>query len=382
MRLSRSLLEAARKDGNEQRFYDDVQEGIDKGEIGLKDFSIKELFVEFVEDGRSFVDNWDRHKEARESLIESGVSSTAFMHITGQLLVNEVQQAYQDPAFIGDQLCTVTTTRLPRGEKIPGLAEIGNEAEAVGEGKPYPMVGFGEDWIETPETIKRGMIIGLTREIIVADLTGRLIENAQRIAHWIAYNRELRILQTALGITSSYNRKGRGVVATYGDNSGNHDWDNLAASNTLTGWESIQTAELLFDGMTDPNTGTPIVVTPNTMVVPSALKHTARRIINATEIRYNDGASNTTATYSANPVAGSYNILSSPLVYTTTSSASTWFLGDFKGAFRYMEVSPITTVQAPTNSEMEFTNDVVMRWKVSEWGAAAVYEPRKVVKCT
>ena len=84
----------------------------------------------------------------------------------------------------------------------------------------------------------------------------------------------------------------------------------------------------------------------------------------------------------ANPVAGAYKIVTSQLVKTVTSSPSTWFLGDFKGAFRYMEVSPITTAQAPVNNEMEFSNDIVARFKVSEWGVPAVFEPRKVVKNT
>ena len=47
-----------------------------------------------------------------------------------------------------------------------------------------------------------------------------------------------------------------------------------------------------------------------------------------------------------------------------------------------MEVSPITTAQAPVNNEMEFSNDIVARFKVSEWGVPAVFEPRKVVKNT
>lgn len=377
-----NLLEAARKDGNEQRFYDDFQEALDAGEISMSDFSINELFECLVEGGREFTSQWRSNPEGRESFIEADVNSTAFLNITGQLLVNTVMQAYNDPIFIGDSLCTTQPTRLPRGEKIPGLAEIGNEAEAIGENKPYPLVGFGEDWIETPEAIKRGMIIGLTREIIVQDLTARLIENARRITYWIRYNKEIRILQTVLGITSSYKRKDRSIVATYGDNSGDHDWDNLVASNALVDWTDIQAAELAFDAITDPNTGEPVLVQPNTIVVPSALKHTARRIINATEIRFGDGASATTQTVAANPVAGDYNIVTSQLVKKVTSSDSTWFMGDFKAAFAYMEVSPVQTVQAPTNSEMEFTHDVMARWKVSEWGVTAVMDPRKAVKCT
>ena len=92
--------------------------------------------------------------------------------------------------------------------------------------------------------------------------------------------------------------------------------------------------------------------------------------------------SSTTQTISSNPVAGISEILTSAYVKNRTSSASTWFMGDFTKAFAYMENWPITSVQAPTNSEAEFTKDIVMRWKVSERGVPEVIEPRAVVKNT
>lgn len=379
------LYEAAVRDRQPSRFFDEFQEALDKGEVKPGDFSVRQLFETFVEDGPSIASEWRHSPESRKSLLEAGVNTTAFSNITGQLMVNEVMAAYDNPAYIADQLVTVRPTRLPRGEKIIGLSQIGDEAEAIGEAQPYPFVGFGEDWIETPETIKRGMICPITREAIVEDLTGQILDRARQVGDWIRYNREIRILQAALGINTTYKRKNFAAVATYGDASAGtgHEFDNLVASNALADWTDIENAELLFDAMLDPNTGTPITVMANTLVVPTALKHTAMRVLNATEIRVGDITTGTgQQTISANPVAGAYNIVTSQLVKTVTGSASTWFLGDFPGAFRYMEVSPIQVVQAPTNSHDEFHRDIVAQWKVSEWGAPAVVEPRKVVKCT
>ncbi len=42
----------------------------------------------------------------------------------------------------------------------------------------------------------------------------------------------------------------------------------------------------------------------------------------------------------------------------------------------------VAVTQAPLGSEAEFNNDVVLRFKASERGAAAVLNPRYVVKCT
>lgn len=376
------LYEAANKGNELDRFYGEFQEALDNKEIRPTDFSFSELFEDLVEDGHSIVSQWRHHPESRMSLTEAGVSSTAFLNISGQLLVNKTLEAYNDPKFVSDQLCEVVPTRLPKGERIPGITQIGNEAEAIGEGQPYPIIGLGEDWIDTPETVKRGLIVPLTRECVVADLTGQLFDRASRVGEWIRYNREIRILQAALGITSSYNRRSRGVQSTYADNSGNHDWDNLQASNTLVDWTDIENAMLLFDGMLDPNTGTPIMVIPDTVVVPTALAWTAERILNATQIAFGDGASNTTRTYGSNPAGGKFKIVTSQLVYTVTSSTSSWFLGDFKRGVKYMEISPVQVIQAPTNSHDEFHRDIVAQWKASEWGVPAVVEPRAMVKST
>lgn len=381
----KGLYEAAVRDGQTDRFYGDLEQALTERQIEPTDFSVRQLFEQFVEDGPTIVSQWFHNPESRMSIMEAGVNTTAFSNITGQLLVNRVMDAYEGPAFIGNQLVTTIPTKLPKGEKIPGMAQIGDEAEAVGEAQPYPIIGFGEDWIETPETVKRGMIVPLTREVIVADLTGLLFKRAEGIGEWMGYNKELRVLGVALGTSGSlYNRRSRGAVATYGDNSGNHDFDNQVTDN-LVDWTDLESALLAFDQMTDPNTGTPIRVVsgePIQLVVPTAKLFTAKRIISATEIRFGDGASATTQTLSANPVGGMFNILSSQLVYTLTSSNIIWYVGNFKKAFAYMEVAPAQVVKAPTNFYDEFYRDIVDQWKVSEWGVAAVLDPRYVVKST
>ena len=45
-----------------------------------------------------------------------------------------------------------------------------------------------------------------------------------------------------------------------------------------------------------------------------------------------------------------------------------------------MENWPITVTQAPLGSEADFNNDIVLRFKASERGAAAVLNPRYVVR--
>ena len=111
-------------------------------------------------------------------------------------------------------------------------------------------------------------------------------------------------------------------------------------------------------------------------------------MFNAAEITYTDSGA-ATATTASNPL-GNHRVYESRLAYrrivasgvAAADAKKWWFIGDFRKAFAYMENWPITVTQAPLGSEADFNNDVVLRFKASERGAAAVLNPRYVVKCT
>ena len=138
----------------------------------------------------------------------------------------------------------------------------------------------------------------------------------------------------------------------------------------------------------DPNTGEPVLIGANTVLVMPAYRHAAHRVFNAAEIHYT-GASSPTNTVAANPL-GNYTVVESRLAYrrvlasgvTAVDAKKWWFIGDFRKAFAYMENWPITVAQSPAGSEADFNSDIVVRFKASERGAAAVMNPRYVVKNT
>jgi len=389
----RRYLEAARRDGQPGQFWSDVEDAAEQGEFREgRNFSIREAFCAFVDDGQEIVASWRPNggRQIQEGgtgvqLLEAGVNTGDFANITGQIVYNTVLEAFTAPTYLADALTTTIPTDLS-GEKIPGVSGIGDEAEQIGEAEGYPLAGVGEEWIDTPETAKRGLIVPVTKEAVFFDRTGLVMQRASKVAESLAMNKEKRVLDAVLGITSLYRRNGSSAIATYGDSSGAHDWDNLAASNGLTDYTDIEAALLLFEGMTDPNTGEPIVLDPTSLLIPGSLKMTAANIMNATEFR-KATASAANTTVGPNPLSGySFDIHSSPYVKARLAAGSvattTWFIGDFKKAFAYMENWPITTSEAPPNNELEFTHDIVARWKVSERGTPAVLEPRCVVKNT
>lgn len=361
-----------------------LMEAIEKGEIDPFSLSVRGLAEATM--GRDWVDRLSPVPgHSGFDLLEAGgsaVDSTAFSNITGQIVYSTVLQGYQAEGMIGDQLVTTIPTRLS-GEKIPGIAEIGDEAEEVNEGEEFPHAGFGEDYIQTPETVKNGLIVPVTKEAIYFDRTNLIVMRARQVGEWLRMRKEKRILDMVIGYTNNYKWKG----TSYDTYQAATPWINVGSGLELSDWTDIDEALQLFAAMTDPHTGEAIVVMPKVLLCMPYKAMTAKRILSATEIRHSTGS--TIETLSANPVAGSYQILSSALLYARllanveTDSAKAklyWFLGDPKRAFAYMENWPITVVQAPSNSEPEFSRDIVLRFKASERGVPAVMDPRYMLR--
>jgi len=369
------------------------------GGIRMEEFSLRSLAEECL--GHQAVnDLFDPRRDISRKLLreaEEAVDSTGFSNITGQLIVNRVMQNFQSEAFIVSGLVPNVPTRLS-GEKIPGIANIkdpnadNSDNLTVKEGMPYPHAGFSEDYIETPATTKRGLIIPVTREAIFFDRTGLVAGRAAQVGEILGLAKEKRLVDAFCGYSSGNDRyKWKGTYyQTYYSATDSANWTNHLDGNALVDWTDIENAELLFVNMLDPNTSEPIVIGTNGMVlmVPPQLRHTARRIVTATELRNTQGTSQETV--GPNPLAGmGIKVTSSRLMYrrmiaasvSASEAAATWFYGDPGKAFAYMENWGITVTQSGMDSEVAFNQDIVLRFKASERGAAAVMEPRAMVRC-
>jgi hypothetical protein len=271
-------------------------------------------------------------------------------------------------------LCETIPTSF-NGEKIAGIGRLGDDVEVVNEANPYPTAVYGEEWIDTPETIKRGLIVDVTKEAVFFDRTGNVMSEAASVGKTIRINKEKRILDVACGIATVYRRNGGAAEATYQS-------DNTVTSTALVDWNSVNTAEQKLLSITDPTTGEPVLITANTLWGPKALDMTARRIINATMTRQGTNSGNTQTYINDNLLAQALQWVSGQYVAARTSSDTTWFYGNPKEAFIYMENWPMQVTQAPEGNEAMFRRDVVASYKVSERGAAAVRDRRYAVRVT
>ena len=367
------------------RTVDHLSESLREGHLKAEDFSLRDLAESLVPDGRHWVRMLDPRSSGSVNVMESteGVDVTAFLNITGQVIYSRILESYNQEAFVVSKLVQHIPTRLD-GEKIPGVGKIADKVDVVEPGMPYPSLGFGEDYIETPSTSKRGFIVPVTKEAIFFDRTHLVLSRAAEVGELLGLNKEKRLIDLAVGLTNNYKSNGQ----SHDSYSTSGPWINELSGNELVDWTNVDAAEQLFAEMSDPVTGEPILVNGTTVLVMPAYRHAAHRVFNAAEITYS-GAGSSTATTAANPL-GNYRVEESRLAYRqivahgelAEDAKKWWFLGDFRKAFAYMENWPITVTQAPVNSEADFSNDIVLRFKASERGAAAVLNPRYVVKCT
>ncbi len=365
-----------------------LTEALEQGQLHPEDFSLRELAE--VTLGGERVRQMDP-RTGDVGLLEAGdgVDATAFSNITGQIVQSKVMQAYSQEAFVVSKLVDTIPTRLD-GERIPGVGRLSDDVAEVHPGMHYPHLGFGEDYIDTPQTTKRGFIVPVTKEAVFFDRTHLVLQRAAEVGEVLGLNKEKRLIDVLVGATNNYKWKGTDYNTYSATGSGtapDGNWINQL-SEELVDWTDVDAAEQLFADMLDPNTGEPVLIQATTVLVMPAYRHAAHRVFHAAEIQYAaDGATSTTV--AANPL-GNYRVVESRLAYrrivasgeAAADARKWWFIGDFKKALAYMENWPITVSQSPLGSEAEFNQDIVVRFKASERGAAAVINPRYIAKST
>lgn len=369
-----------------ERLKSVMQDAFNQKLMHHSEFSLRELAEQTVDYGSDWVRSMQPGKG--QVLQEAGaVNSAAFATITGQVYYNAVLEGYQDEEFVFSKLIPSTNTNILQGEKVAGLSRIGDEAEIVDESQPYPLVGFGEDWIQTPASVKRGMICAITAEAITADTTGKILDHGKEVGYWLGVNKEKRAIDTIIDENTTTGRLNwRGTsYATYQSST---PWINISASTALVDWTDVEAVKILFSNMTDPWTGEPIVIgrTGLKLICTDALEFTALRIRNATEITVVTPGYATTAnpteTRVANPVQGMFDVVSSAQLAARLATDTSWFLGKPERAFRYMNVWEMSVTQAPPNSEADFERDVIFRMRARERGAFSTFNPRYMGKAT
>lgn len=386
--LSVNLLEMksmARERGGRERLTNFLVEDFesDNGQIDHRSPRLlRDVFEAFYGSER-LVQLMDRDVPAVALMESDAIAYADFANIVGAQMFAEIKKGYERRQVITGELCTEVQTKFRDGERIPYVSDVGNKLKEVGELQDYPEFGLTEEYLDTPRLKKAGGIISIDREVVLGEKTGLALQKAANIGDAADLFKQTEVLNVFSGATNNYKRNG----TSYNTYLTSGAWINQVV-NPLAGgdeWKAVERAELLFDAMVDPNTGEPIAIMPDTLVVPTALLRTANRIVTASEVTHVDNRANavTVRTTSANPYGGStYKVVSSPYIKHLTGSSDTWYFGQPKRAIQWRYLWDKEVVQARPGSEREFERDVVVRHKVSMCGAAFAYDPRYLTKNT
>jgi len=372
-----------------------VQEGLEKKDFGSYDFSLRDMAENLVPDGREFVRRLDPRRKSHVMEDAAAVDTSAFSSINRQILFSAINEAMSLETLIGDDLVTTMPSTLQEDELIPGITvDADDDVGEIGEGQEYPLAGLAEEKIRIPRAEKHGKILGITKEAIIADRTGLLIERGRSLGTSLAIRREKAIIDVVIGGVNPYVRNDI-ARNTYANIAGVSYFDNII-TDILVDYTDLQAAAELWNSLSEPNIGEPLMHNPDTLIVCPTLSWTAKAILRDTTVEL--GLTDTPPgirSIGSNRIPWNLTLKTNEwvtrrLIANNGNGGLTsgdralanahWFLGNPKKAFLWKEIWPLTVEEAPMNNEAMFTSDIAARFKVSFKGIPAVREPRYMIR--
>ena len=290
--------------------------------------------------------------------------------------------------------------------------------------QPFPYLTMGSNYKDFPATELRGGIMGIDRLAIYGDRTGLVAANAAQGARILGIRKEQRGLQLLCGgVAGSYKEKynwdTNGTVtldayqAAAGGGSGGQlvttyptrpfPFVNDIPNNPLSDYHAFEAADQAASKLVDPNDGLPITFGPKPVIfAPYTERFNIAVVLEAFNIwRMSAGGLSSTGgvnTVGPNVVRSQIGEVDPRLsrmlrqemiksglygdgAATGTLSANAdkvWWYGDVAEAIKYNTNWNIKTIMAPANSEAEFNQDIVLRWRFDERGIWAWHQPRAI----
>lgn len=249
---------------------------------------------------------------ARTKLAES-LTTSDFPILLGAVFDREMLAQYQQITPVWQGFARRTVVRDFRPKELVDLLGGRGILDPVGQGAEYPARELTEAKFSLTVG-KRGARIPLTWEMVVnddldafRDLPERLAQGARDTEDYLATS----LLVTSTGANSAFFKSGNG---------------NAATSLPLT-TENLDAALSVIAGRKDSE-GRPIVVTGTVLVVPPGLETQARKILNATELRFTDSTTGVT-TITENYMRGRVTLVVNPwlpIIATDGKTGGRWFV--------------------------------------------------------
>lgn len=364
-----------------------LREAIQKKRINPDRLSIRGLAEGMLGDTmekihRSLKDYINNPLNVREQTV---VDSSNFAAVTGQILIDRVRQKYELTTQLGKLIFRVESTgtnlQTYREQIVSRVPEM---SETVEQNMQYPARQFTQMYVDYPAPSKFGHQCNITLELVLSDQTRQIYDMADSVGEMTGWDEERRKMRVFLGIVNNFSQNGT-AANTYRTSG---SWINMLNDFTLLDYRSINRLEQTLRNQTDPQSGLPLNNFITDLFVMPTNRYTAKRILNATEVRSN-GTSTGDLLVSANPIDANINLMPTSQYaqvladaeggYTSAQADSIVVAGDFQNALVWREVFPVHTEQLPPGNERSFDRDIVYSVKASGMGVAGVREPRKLV---
>ena len=393
------LAQRVRTDGVEKTVRV-LSEALSKGELKPEDFSLRGLASQLVVGpdgkpvGQGFIGQLDVISEAAAQ----AVNSDAFAQINGQIFYNAVLEGYrQAEPTLAPEFGVVNSTNL-RGERFAGVSDVALPLPVIPENQEYPPLQPSANYIQSPAQLKRGLRIEISREALMMDRTGELLDRCRQVGKAVGIDRELEATATladVVGLASS-TAAGTGTARTrynwlgtaYATYQAATPWINDKGSNALKTALNVNAANILLAQMLDPFTNMPIAIPEGEMVlvVTPENEYVAKQIAAAIQLR--TGPAGLTDTNPLMVADGAppvnFRVVTSKYLarFLTLNSlpTSTWFLGSLKQAFKWIRALDITVSEALPGSHYMWSHDVVQAYKAGRIETGYTWEPRAIVR--
>lgn len=379
----------------DERFAAVLIEGVRDRQIDVSGVKLEELAQ------LCFGASWRQRLADRVALRESVHEVTAmeagqpvvtglFQVATGQLIFSEIRRHYELEAFVFSREIPVTPSGILGEEDVPEVVPMGDAGEEVLEGREYPSASLSSAKYTLPASAKKGMKIEVSEEALsfTGQLTMEIMRQAAAIGKFLGLRREISLIDVLIGYVNNYKRNGTSTN-TYLTSGA---YVNNQTGVPLADYTDIESADLLLQAMRDPDNSLPFMqgMRRHLVVMPHK-KWTAKRILNATEVRTGDITTGSgLQMITGNPLQGEGElaILTSQLLYdrvlaTVESEAAKaqagWFYGSLE-AFGWKELWPLQVFQRRMESDAAFDRDVILAYKARYHGVAYVREPRLITR--
>lgn len=321
-----------------------VESALGTGKLRPEDFSIREI--------------WEACNPG-VSVYEANASG-AFPKITGALINSKIISAYDNVPTIGGQL-TQTVKSNVQDETIAGFTEV-EGPEEVGEGMEYNDSTISEKYV-TAHNEKFGRMLSVTEEMIYFDKTGQVLMRANRLGQQAAIYKEKLIVEGVQDVNTTVYRPSGVPTAFYSATN-----RNLQTTNAF-GESGLEAIMKLAQTQKNDSLGVNayddfIFIDPQSAIVlvPVDLYLEAWQMANS-------ALTPESAENAQNFWKGRFIPLTSPFI--SVRNTTTWYWGDFKQDFWWLEVWPLQVMTQGPGHEDEFKKDIKARFKCRFYGTIA-----------